>query len=578
MKKSLFVAFICIICLITLNFCKTDNHIDVSVIAKDSVSIAHGKSLFNQHCVVCHSFRQAGIGPHLGGITQDMSANWIMEFIRNPKKMIDAGDKRAVQSYDKFKSYMIPFAFLSDTALNSIVAYLHTQGKPMFKSISDTLMPLLNPWSDTIPMSDLIVDLKLITQLPPSDTTKALLTRITKMDVEPNSKNLFLLDLRGKLYRLFNDRVTTYMDMSLLKPKFIHRPGLATGFGSFAFHPEFNKNGLLYTTHTEPPGSDTADFKYHDSIRVMLQWVLTEWKTNTPSAQNFSGQSREIMRINVESVIHGMQEIIFNPNAKKGTEDYGLLYIGLGDGGAVEHGFPFLAHDLTRIWGNVLRIDPLGKNVGSLISMNQQYGIPASNPFIHLRDSGALGEIYARGFRNPHRITWTSNGKMLVSNIGHFNIESLNLILAGHDYGWPVTEGPFMIDVFGDMKKVYKLPANYNKYNFTYPVAAYDHDEGLAICGGYEYQGKTIPVLNSKFMFGDIVRGRLFYVNTSDIELGKTAPIYEGRLRIDGVIKTLKQLCGCNKVDLHFGRDALGELYIMTKPDGKLYKMVNAVE
>jgi len=32
------------------------------------------------------------------------------------------------------------------------------------------------------------------------------------------------------------------------------------------------------------------------------------------------------------SGIHGVQEITFNPLAKKGDEDYGLLYIGIGDG------------------------------------------------------------------------------------------------------------------------------------------------------------------------------------------------------------------------------------------------------
>ena len=72
----------------------------------------------------------------------------------------------------------------------------------------------------------------------------------------------------------------------------IHQPaGLATGFGSFAFHPDFAKNGLLYTTHTEAPGSAPADFVYADSIKVTLQWVLTEWKVNDPNAAVFQEQA-----------------------------------------------------------------------------------------------------------------------------------------------------------------------------------------------------------------------------------------------------------------------------------------------
>ena len=163
------------------------------------------------------------------------------------------------------------------------------------------------------------------------------------------------------------------MDMAKLKPKFINEPGLATGFGSFAFHPDFAKNGLLYTTHTEAPNSGKADFTYADSIKVTLQWVLTEWKADDPNAPTFSGTSRELLRVNMVSGIHGVQEITFNPLAKPGDEDYGLLYIGIGDGGAVEEGYPFIAHSKEKIWGTIIRIDPAGRN-----SANGQYGIPTS--------------------------------------------------------------------------------------------------------------------------------------------------------------------------------------------------------
>jgi hypothetical protein len=88
--------------------------------------------------------------------------------------------------------------------------------------------------------------------------------------IQPTTNDLFVLDLRGKLYRLRNNKPLVYMDMANVKTKFINEPGLATGFGSFAFHPEFFKNGLLYTTHTEATGSGKADFGYGDSIKVAL--------------------------------------------------------------------------------------------------------------------------------------------------------------------------------------------------------------------------------------------------------------------------------------------------------------------
>jgi len=269
--------------------------------------------------------------------------------------------------------------------------------------------------------------------------------------------------------------------------------------------------------------------------------------------------------------IHGVQEITFNPLSKPGDEDYGLLYIGVGDGGSVEEGYPFLAHSNEKIWGTILRIDPMGRN-----SVNSQYGIPPQNPFAQNQNNKTLEEIYAYGFRNPHRITWSKSGKMLACNIGHGNIESVNLIMPGHDYGWPIREGTFVLNPYGDLNKVYPLPSNDSIYKITYPVAEYDHDEGKAISGGFEYWGTIIPQLKGKYLFGDIPTGRLFYVDMADIKLGKQAPIKEWKISINGSQKTLKELCGTDRVDLHFGRDAKGDLYIMTKADGKVYKLMSA--
>src|SRR4029079_7783636 len=105
---------------------------------------------------------------------------------------------------------------------------------------------LSNPIPDTIRLSNLVVNLKLAVQIPPSsDSGKLPLTRITKLDFEPNSGISFILDLRGKLYRLQNNKPEVYMDMAKLRPRFIHEASLGTGFGSFAFHPGFAKNGLF---------------------------------------------------------------------------------------------------------------------------------------------------------------------------------------------------------------------------------------------------------------------------------------------------------------------------------------------
>ena len=571
MKKGIVVSLLDVLLILCLYSCKSGESSDKNLISSDTAIIAKGKNSFTQNCSGCHGFRQNGIGPRLDGITQDLSVEWIQHFIKDPKQMIESGDERASVMYKKYRTMMPSFTSMKDDEINGIISFINTHKRKFSKTVDGNSKFLIDPIPDSIKLSGLVVNLKLITQFPASsDSGKLPLTRITKLDHQPKTGSSFVLDLRGKLYKLENNKPVVYMDMAKLRPKFINVPGLATGFGSFAFHPDFTKNGLLYTTHTEPPRTAKADFGYADSIKMTLQWVVMEWKADQPNAFPFSGKGRELFRVDMVQGIHGVQEIVFNPLAKPGDKDYGLLYICVGDGGSVEEGYTFLAHSLEKIWGTILRIDPAGRN-----SSNGQYGIPSDNPF--LKNKNTLKEIYAYGFRNPHRISWSHSGQMLACNIGFSNIESLNIIKPGNDYGWPIREGSFLLHPDADLNKVYPLPPNDSTYHVTYPVAEYDHDEGKAISGGFEYQGNEIPQLKGKYLFGDIYTGRLFYVEMADLKQGSFAAIKEWKVAVNGISKTLKELCGTDRVDLHFGKDVKGELYILTKPDGKMYKLINVV-
>ncbi len=534
----------------------------------DEEAIAKGAVTFQQSCSSCHTFEHDGIGPHLGGITAQVDAQWLSAFIKNPQAVIAAGDERAKRLFERYKVYMPSFSYLSDEEIDQLMAFMHTKKAPAIINTVGSAAALEDPIPAKIALSDLVMNLELITQIPPS-SDKPPGTRIAKMDFPQGSGRMFILDLRGKLYEIANKKPVEYFDMAARFANFIHQPGLATGFGSFAFHPDFLENGLLYTSHTEAAGSAIADFAYADSIPVQMQWVVSEWKTTSPSKTPFTGEGRELFRVNMVTQMHGVQELTFNPLAKPGDEDYGLLYIGIGDGGGVETGYPFLAHSLEHIWGAIIRIDPAGRN-----SANGKYGIPASNPYASNKNPAILREIYAYGFRNPHRITWTRTGQMLATNIGHHNIESLNLIEAGNDYGWPIREGNFVLKHEESMDNLYPLPADDASYAITYPVAQYDHDDGNAICGGFEYWGSETPALEGKYVFGDIPRGKLFYVETGGLKQGSMAEIKEWQLAWQGKTVKLNELCGDNRVDLRFGRDPDGEMYIFFKPDGKVYRLV----
>lgn len=556
--------------LLILVACQSPTSLDYSDLSHDSLTIAQGKTHFLQNCSACHDFRQDGIGPQLGGLTQEVSLTWLRDFIKDPKKMIDGGDPRATSLYARYNTYMPSFAHYEEEEINAVIAYLHSIKASAVADNKSEWGEAIEPTVAPIVLGDYLLQLETLTQVPAS-SDKDPLARIAKMDYQPGSEDLYVLDLRGKLYQLRDGQAKPYLEIDRLMPDFIDAPGLATGFGSFAFHPEFVKNGLLYTTHTEKAGSKPADFSYADSIRVSLQWVISEWKTADPSALPFQGHRKELMRIDMVGPSHGVQELTFNPLAKPGDEDYGLIYLGVGDGGSVGAGFPFVTNSIETIWGSIIRFDPQGNN-----SQNGNYGIPAGNPYADGKNGNALKEIYAWGFRNPHRISWTEGGRMIASNIGQAQFESLYMINPGHNYGWPVREGTYRINEHGDLNLVYALPPDDASYNFSYPIAQYTHREGSAISGGFEYKGTTIPELHGKYIFGDIVNGRIFYINLHEVKQGQQATIKELRLNIDGKDASFGELFDHKKVDIRFGRDHKGNLYLSSKIDGKIYMVAGA--
>ncbi len=569
MKKRIIIISTALIMLYCLSNCNSRISSTEEAISTDSAAIERGRISFTEKCAGCHNFLQDGIGPQLAGITSQNSVDWIKNFIRDPKKAIESGDTTAQKLFKQYKAIMPSFDNVTDEEIDALIAYIHVHKPKLRKYVVEDTTNIKDPIPDTITTSGLVVDLDLVAQIPPSPG-QVPVTRITKLDYQPGTNALFILDLRGKLYKLEKGQPQVYMDMAALKPKFISQPGLATGFGSFAFHPDFARNGLLYTTHAELAASGKADFSYPDSIPVLLQWVLTEWKTD-PSAFPFSGQGREIFRVDLPTAIHGVQEIAFNPGAKRGDPDYGLLYAGIGDGGSAEIGQPLVSPEPRAVWGSIVRIDPAGNN-----STNGRYGIPPSNPFSKGDPGKTAPEVYAYGFRNPHRMSWSKTGQLFAVNIGEHNIEALNMIMPGHFYGWPIREGTFVERFYNDHGKVYPLPSDDAVYHVTYPVAEFDHDEGTAICGGFEYQGSAIPQLSGKFLFGDIGSGRLFYVNMKDLQSGRQATIKKWNISFHGAPSTLAELCGKDRVEMRYGMDSKKELYILTKADGKVYKLVSA--
>jgi hypothetical protein len=219
-----------------------------------------------------------------------------------------------------------------------------------------------------------------------------------------------------------------------------------------------------------------------------------------------------------------------------------------------------------------MRIDPARKN-----SANGQYGIPPDNPFAESRDPTIRKEIWAYGFRNAHRVSWDlAHGKRMIAvDIGESNVEEVNLIEKGGSYGWGVgcIEGTARIDVMKDAKVVTAATAA-ELAPYRLPHGQYDHDEGPAITGGYVYRG-PIEALCGKYIFGDIVNGRLFFMNFDAALADRT--IYELNILRDGAVTSIKALSKVDRAHLRIGYDErTGDMYILTKDDGLVRRITAA--
>jgi hypothetical protein len=491
--------------------------------------------------------------------------------------------------------------------------------KPLAFVLSLTAVgPLLaqitsNPLPAAVEKKGLAVEIKDFARLPDTrgkhgedDVTPAGWARVSYVRDLPDGRR-FANDSRGFIYVFDKDnKPTVYADTSAAFPYGIYNR-LESGIIGFVFHPDFARNGLFYTVHSEkgpgnpknpdfiPPGYGLKDVTYHN--------VITEWHATNPAANVFQGTRREILREAhvVANLTHPMGAVEFNPTAKPGDADYGLLYTsgsdhGFSNGGGPNASNPTQTQRLDSIMTAILRIDPRSPSETHGVKGLGDYTIPMANKFAADGDPRTLGEIYAYGFRNAHRISWDDDGTMFASDIGMDNIEEINIVRNGENYGWMRREGIFENGRFrgGALNQLYPLPAEILdgrvKDGYTYPVAIYDHDEGRSVTDGFAYHGR-IAALRGKFVFGDIQRGRIFAADIAamkkaDDGIPQTlAPIEEIQLyvkdasgkRVDVSFQDLiDKTMGAktSRADLHISHTRDGELLLTSRQDGMIRMLV----
>jgi mono/diheme cytochrome c family protein/glucose/arabinose dehydrogenase len=613
-------------------------------VASTPESIAAGRKAYDTNCAACHGNRGQGAvkaGTPISIIQEQGS--------KQPPDLTDeVWDHGASDGeiYTVIKRGVPPTMMagwegrISDTEMWSIVNYLRALASGSAGAGAAAGPAIASP-RPTLQLSE-YVEMP-ITADNSADNTRAQLARVNFLRDEPGGRRFFVNDLNGPLYILDKQskRFTVYLDFNGLGgrpglfPRFTFERNFATGLINAVFDPDYARTGVFYTVHMEDPttpqaaaepkagvvaGLDLSQYRTTTAIVsptlpgavINREAVIIEWTDRDITNTTFEGTARELLRLQLQSPIHPLGELTFNPSARRGDPEWRVMYVGVGDSGTGEQrdARRLNPQRLDNISGKILRIVPdLREHTAtSTVSDNGRYRIPNDNPFASVE--GARKEIWALGLRNPHRMIWDVDPAqpgaptLLAFNIGLSRWESVVIVKKGANYGYPLREGPQAMTLEG----MTAVPADdtiplqisdtvtRGTMTPTYPVIAYPHgaDGGDAIAGGIVYRGRRIPELIGKLLFGDITTGHLWFAEMAEVRRADDgvattlAPIHE----VDADLRRLVEatfrsrggkgdglpgtgvISGRGRVDVRLAADADGELYVLTKSDGMIRQVV----
>ncbi|MCZ6890273.1 MAG: PQQ-dependent sugar dehydrogenase [Gammaproteobacteria bacterium] len=322
----------------------------------------------------------------------------------------------------------------------------------------------------------------------------------------PGENRLAIVEQGGRVRAFVQDAQTAVSTIVLDLSGVVLFSG-EQGLLGFAFDPGFAQNRYIYVHYSRDNPRRSVIARYRWDAVTDLADLDTE-KIILELAQPFSN--------------HNGGMLAFGPG------DY--LYVAFGDGGSGGDPLGNGQNGLTLL-GTVLRLDVHPADDAD------PYAIPLDNPFVG--DAAVRDEIYAMGLRNPFRFSFDrQTGDLWLGDVGQGEIEEIDLVTAGGNYGWCVYEGTQLFNAGCST-----LPDS----AFTFPVWEYDHSQGFAVIGGYVYRGTSIPSLFGTYVYTDFVSGTIW------------------SLVYDGANVTSNTVIGAAPSPTSFGEDHVGELYVVSQ-------------
>ena len=333
---------------------------------------------------------------------------------------------------------------------------------------------------------------------------------------EPGSDRLFVVEQSGKIFSFPNRADIAAADLVVDFAKEI--PGVREVY-ALAFHPEYEQNRYCYVCYIEAPeladGTHVARFRMADTdpptIDVASEMPILTW---------LSGG-------------HNGCCLKFGPD--------GGLYISTGDGAGPNPPDSLKAgQDLSELLSSILRIDI--DHAGDGLN----YRIPADNPFVGI--SGARGEVWAYGLRNPWRMSFDrKSGDLWVGDVGWELWEMLYRVERGGNYGWSVMEGRQSTNPEWTRGPTPILP----------PTIDHPHTESSSITDGLTYDGTHLKELDGTHIYGDYDTGKIWGFR------------YE-----NGKVTEHRELADTTHRIVSFGEDREGEFFVLDHTAGTIHSLV----
>ena len=341
------------------------------------------------------------------------------------------------------------------------------------------------------------------------------------------SGRLFVLEQAGRIRVIDKGKL---QEKPLLDISGQLSAGGERGLLGIAFHPRFKQNGLLYLNYTaKQPNlkSFISEFQFKgSSINAKSERVLLTYEQ--PWSNHNGGQ------------------LAFGPDS--------YLYIAVGDGGSGNDP-QNNGQKLATLLGSILRIDIDHKDEG------KAYAIPTDNPFVNTPN--ARPEIFAYGLRNPWRFSFDrQTDHLYAADVGQNEIEEIDIIEKGKNYGWRVMEGPQCTP---------GVNRDCSKKGYTLPIYSYNHDIGRSITGGYVYRGKAVPGLCGTYLYGDFVNQAIWGLRYKDGKVVAHKTLYDPKSLLSLAIDYFRD---DGLLISTFGEDEDGEVYVGAYQSGIIYRII----